>query len=78
MKFKFKFKFSFKFVFKRMIYNKIKFKNNEIYVIKLLKMIKINDVKEIKRALKPKSSLLIINFNNNSKIDCLEIKIKST
>ena len=41
-------------------------------------MIKINDVEEIKRALKSKSSLLIINFNNDSKIDYFEIKMKST
>ena len=61
-----------------MIYNKTKFENNEICVIKLLKIIKINDVGKIKRALKPKSSLLIINFDNNSKIDYFEIKIKLT
>ena len=59
-----------------MIYNKIKFKNNKICVIRLLKMIKINDVEEIKRALKSKSSLLIINFDNDSKIDFFEIKMK--
>ena len=41
-------------------------------------MIKINDVEKIKRTLKSKNSLLIINFNNNSKIDYFEIKIKST
>ena len=61
-----------------MIYNEIKFENNKIYVIKLLKMIKINDVEKIKRVLKSKSSLLIINFNNNSKINYFEIKMKST
>ena len=62
----------------KIIFNEIKFENNEICVIKILKMIEINDVKEIKRALKSKSFLLIINFNNNSKIDYLEIKMKST
>ena len=41
-------------------------------------MIKINNVEEIKRALKPKSFSLIINFNNNSKIDYFEIKMKLT
>ena len=41
-------------------------------------MIKINDVEKIKRTLKSKNSLLIINFNNNSKIDYFEIKIKLT
>ena len=60
-----------------MIYNEIKFENDEIYVIKLLKIIKINDVEEIKRALKSKSSSLIINFNNDSKINYFEIKMKS-
>ena len=64
-------------MFKKMIYNEIKFENNKIYVIRFLKMIKISDVKEIKRALKSKNSLLIINFDNNSKINYLEIKMKS-
>ena len=75
---KFKFEFSFKFIFKKVIYNKIKFENNKIYIIKLLKIIKINDVEKIKRVLKSKSSLLMINFNNDLKIDYLEIKMKST
>ena len=62
----------------KMIYNEIRFKNDEICVIKFLKIIEINDVKEIKRALKSKRSLLIINFDNNSGINCLKIKMKST
>ena len=41
-------------------------------------MIEVNDVEKIERALKSKNSSLMINFNNNSKIDCLEIKMKST
>ena len=41
-------------------------------------MIEINDVEKIGRALKSKNSSLMINFDNNSKIDCLEIKMKST
>ena len=41
-------------------------------------MIKISDVEKIKRALKSKNSLLIINFNNNSKINYLKTKIKLT
>ena len=62
-----------------MIYNKIKFKNkNLICDVRLLKIIKINDVEDIKRALKPKSFSLIINFNNDSKINYFKIKIKST
>ena len=61
-----------------MIYNEIKFENNEVYVIKLLKIIEINDIEEIKRALKPKSFLLIINFDNDSRVDYFEIRIKST
>ena len=75
---KFKFKFSFEFIFKKMIYNKTKFENNKIYIIKFLKMIKINDVEEIKRALKSKFFLLIINFDNDSKINYFEIKMKLT
>ena len=63
-------------MFEKMIYNKIRFKNNEICVIKLLKIIKINDVEEIKRALKSKNFSLMINFNNNSKINYFEIKMK--
>ena len=39
-------------------------------------MIKINDVEEIKRALKSKNFLLIINFDNDLKINCFEIKMK--
>ena len=62
----------------KMICNKIKFKNNEIYDIKLLKMIEISDIEDIKRALKPKSFSLIINFNNDLKINCFEIRMKST
>ena len=60
-----------------MIYNKIKFENDKVYVIKLLKMIKINDVEEIKRALKSKSFSLIINFDNDSRINYFEIRMKS-
>ena len=75
---KFKFKFSFEFIFKKMIYNKTKFENNKIYIIKFLKMIKINDVEEIKRALKSNFFLLIINFDNDSKINYFEIKMKLT
>ena len=41
-------------------------------------MIKTNDIKEIRRALKSKNSLLIINFDNDSKINYFEIKMKST
>ena len=66
------------FIFERIIYNKIKFKNDKIYVIKLLKIIEINDIEKIKRALKSKSFSLIINFNNDSKIDYFEIRIKLT
>ena len=78
MKFEFKFDFEFTFMFmlEKMIYNKIKFKNDEICVIRFLKIIEINDVEEIKRALNPKNSLLIINFDNNSKIKYFEIKMK--
>ena len=46
---KFEFRFTLEFIFEKMIYNKMRFKINEIYVIKLLKMIKISDVEEIKR-----------------------------
>ena len=76
--FKFEFKFSFKFMLEKMIYNKIRFKNDKICVIKLLKIIKINDIGEIRRALKSKSSLFVINFNNNSRINYFEIRMKST
>ena len=65
-------------MFKRVIYNEIKLKNNEAYVIKLLKIIKINDVEEIKRALKSKSFSLMININNDSEINYFEIKMKLT
>ena len=75
---KFEFEFSFKFIFKEIIYNEIKFENNKVCVIKLLKIIKINDVEEIRRALKLKSFSLMINFNNNSKINYFKIKIEST
>ena len=77
MKFEFEFEFSFEFMFEKMICNKVRFKNNEICVIRFLKVIEINDVEEIKRALKSKSSLFVINFNNNSRINCFEIKMKS-
>ena len=61
-----------------MIYNKIKFKNKDlIYDIIFLKVIKLNDVKDIKRVLKSKSFSLIINFDNYSKIDYFEIKLLS-
>ena len=62
----------------KIIYNEIRFENNKVYIIKFLKMIKINDIEEIKRALKSKSSSLIINFNNNLKVDYFEIKMKLT
>ena len=39
-------------------------------------MIKINDVEEIRRALKLKRFSLIMSFNNDSKIDYLKIKMK--
>ena len=65
-------------MFEKIIYNEIKFKNNKVYIINFLKMIKINDVEEIKRILKLKSSLLIIDFDNNLKINYFEIRIKST
>ena len=60
-----------------MIYNETKFENDKIYIINFLKMIKIDDVEEIKRALKSKSFLLIIDFDNDSRIDYLEIRMKS-
>ena len=41
-------------------------------------MIKISDIEEIERALKPKRSSFIINFNNNLKIDYFKMKMKST
>ena len=59
-----------------MIYNEIRFENDEIYIIRLLKIIKINDVKKIKRVLKSKSFLLMINFDNDLKINYFEIKMK--
>ena len=64
------------FMLEKIICNKIKFKNNEIYVIRLLKIIKINDVEKIERALKLKSFSLIINFNNDLRINYFEIKMK--
>ena len=76
--FKFKFEFSLIFIFEKVIYNKIRFENDKTYVTKLLKMIKINDVKEIKRILKSKNFSLMISFDNDLKINCFEIKIKST
>ena len=66
------------FVLEKIICNEIRFKDDEVYVIKLLKVIEINDVKEIKRALKSKSFLLMINFDNDSRVDCFKVKIKST
>ena len=51
-----------------MIYNKTKFE----------KIFKINDVEKIKRVLTPKSFLLIIDFNNDSRINYFKIKMKST
>ena len=57
---------------------KVRFENNEIYVIKLLKMIEINDVEKIKRALKSKRFSLMINFDYDSKIDYLKMRMKST
>ena len=63
----------------KIICDKIKIEKRDlIYDIKLLKIIKINDVEEIERALKSKRFLFIINFNNDLRIDCLEIKTKST
>ena len=62
----------------KMIYDKIKFENNEICVIRFIKMIEINDVEKINRALKLKSSLLMINFDNNSKVNYFKIRIKLT
>ena len=62
---------------KKMICNEIKFKDNEICVIRLLKMIKINDVEKIRRILKSKSFSLMIDFDNDSRIDYFEIKMKS-
>ena len=64
------------FMLEKIIYNKIKFENNKVYVIRLLKMIKINDVEEIKRVLKSKSFSLMINFDNDSRINCFKIKMK--
>ena len=66
------------FMLEKMIYNKIRLKNNKIYVIRLLKMIKINDIEKIKRALKSKNFSLIINFDNDSKINYFKIKMKLT
>ena len=59
-----------------MIYNEIKFKNNKVYIINFLKVIKIKNVEKIKRALKSKSFSLIINFNNDSRINYFKIKVK--
>ena len=77
-KFKFESEFPFKFIFEKMIYNEIRFENDKVCVIRLLKMIKINDIEEMKRALKSKSFSFIINFDNDSKINYFEIKMKST
>ena len=66
------------FMLEKMIYNKIRLRNNKIYVIRLLKMIKINDIEKIKRALKSKNFSLIINFDNDSKINYFKIKMKLT
>ena len=61
-----KFEFAFEFVLEKMICDEIRFKNNEIYIIRRLKIIKINGVEEIKRVLKSKNFSLIINFDNDS------------
>ena len=62
-----------------MIYDKIKFeKRNLIYDVKILKMIKINGVEEIKRVLKSKSFSFVISFDNDLKVDYFEIKMKLT
>ena len=74
---KFKFEFSFEFAFEKVIYNEIRFKNDEACVIGFLEIIKINNVEEIKRVLKSKSFLLMINFDNNLRVDCFKIKMKS-
>ena len=75
---KFEFEFAFEFIFEKMIYNNIRFENNEICVIKFLKIIKINDVEKIRRILKSKNFSMIIIFKNDLKINYFEIKIKST
>ena len=49
---KFKFEFSFEFAFEKVIYNEIRFKNDEACVIGFLEIIKINNVEEIERVLK--------------------------
>ena len=64
-------------MFKEVIYNEIRFKNNEICVIRFLRMIKINDVEKIKRVLKSKSSSLMINFNNDLRINYFKIRMES-
>ena len=61
-----------------MIYNEIRFENDEIYVIRFLKMIEINGVEAIKRALKSKRFSFMINFNNDSQLDYFEIRMKLT
>ena len=62
-----------------MIYDKIRFKNkNLICDIRFLKIIKINNVENIKRILKSKIFSLTIDFNNDSRINYFEIKIKLT
>ena len=63
-------------MFEKIIYNEIKLENDEVCVIRFLKMIKINGVEEIKRVLKSKSFSLIIDFNNDSKINCFKIRMK--
>ena len=60
-----------------MICNETKFKDDEVCVIRLLRMIGISGVGEIGRALKSKSSSLMISFNNDSGVDCFEIRMKS-
>ena len=64
---------------RELIYNKVKFKKRDLTCdIRLLKIIEINDVEEIKRVLKSKRFSFVINFNNNSKIDYFKIKMKLT
>ena len=52
--------------------------NNIIYNIKFEKMNKINDINNINRVYKSKNFSLMINFNENLKIDYFEINIKLT
>ena len=60
-----------------MIYIKIRFENKDLICdAGLLKMIKINNVENIERVLKSKSFSLMINFDNDLKIDYFEIRMK--